>query len=330
MTRTTRKALASALRSRATRTALIAVAFALLAALLAACSSTTAEKPAATAPEATATAQATVYPLSITDDAGRSVTIEAEPRRVVSLAPGNTEILYALGLGDRVVGVTTYDDYPAQVAEVEKVGDFAGPNMEAVAAAEPDLVLVTTGVQADVIEQLEALGATVVAIDPQSVSQLFDDIRTIGSIAGVPSVAEELVTSMQSEISVIQQAVASFMPVTAFVEIGQAPLYTVGQDTLIGELVELAGGTNVVEETGYVPYSVEQLIESDPAVYLATKSSAVDADAVSKRAGFAGLSAVKAGSVVILDDNPVSRPGPRIVEGLRQIAEGLHPEAFEK
>jgi iron complex transport system substrate-binding protein len=107
-------------------------------------------------------------------------------------------------------------------------------------------------------------------------------------------------------------------------------LFTVGRETLISELVERAGGTNVVEEPGYVPYSVEQLVEADPAVYLATLGSMSDPKELQQRAGYKGLSAVKGGRVIILEDNLVSRPGPRVVEGLRQIAEGLHPEAFGK
>jgi iron complex transport system substrate-binding protein len=112
------------------------------------------------------------------------------------------------------------------------------------------------------------------------------------------------------------------------VEIGQNPLYTVGKGTLIDELVTLAGGTNVVTQPGYVAYSAEQLIAADPQVYLATRGSMSDPSSLKSRAGFDKLAAVKTGRVIILDDNLVSRPGPRLVEGLKQIAEGLHPDSF--
>ena len=110
------------------------------------------------------------FPVTITDDASRTVTVESAPERIVSLAPANTEMAFALGLGDKVVGVTTYDDYPAEVTSIAKVGDFASPNIEAIAAAKPDLVLATAGVQAEMVTKLEALGATVVVIDPQSLA----------------------------------------------------------------------------------------------------------------------------------------------------------------
>jgi iron complex transport system substrate-binding protein len=256
------------------------------------------------------------------------VTVEKAPERIVSLAPANTELLFALGLGDRVVGVTSYDDYPPEVADIPKVGDFAGPNLEAVAAADPDLVLVTLGVQEDMVAKLEDLGATVVAIDPQSLTGLFNDFRKVGAVTGTPAHAEQLLLALQLQISEVRKAVSGEKPVTAFVEIGQNPLFTVGQGTLLNELIGIAGGTNVVEENGYVPYSVEQVVKADPDVYLATHSSATDIETVAQRAGYEDLSAVKNGRVVILDDNLTSRPGPRIAEGLRLIAEGLHPEAF--
>ena len=217
-----------------------------------------------------AEAPAAAFPVSITDDASRSVTVDAEPQRIVSLAPANTEIAFALGLGDRVVGVTTFDDYPAEVADIERVGRVTGTTEKA------------------------------------------------ASVVGV----------MKLDVEAVRSAVEAVPPVSAFVEIAQSPLYTVGAGTLIDELVGLAGGTNIVTEPGYVAYSSEQLIQADPEVYLATKGSMSDPAALAKRAGYGGLSAVKAGRVYVLDDNLVSRPGPRVAEGLKQIAAALHPDAF--
>lgn len=280
-------------------------------------------------PETAKAPETAAFPVTISDDASRSITIESEPKRIVSLAPANTEILFALGLGDRVVGVTSYDDYPAEVADIDKVGDFTGPNLEAVAAADPDLVLATTGVQADTIKKLEELGATVIAVDPQSLAGLYEDIEEIGQATGRAAEAGDVVREMRAQVQEVQEAVAGTENVTAFVEIGQNPLFTVGKGTIIDELIALAGGTNIVVQPGYVPYSTEQVVKDDPAVYLATKGSMSDPSALAKRAGFEKLSAVRDGRVVILDDNLVSRPGPRIVAGLKQVAEGLHPDSFE-
>lgn len=320
MTRTTRN-------TRIWRTGIsLAAALVLAAGLLTA---TGCSKPAEKAADAKAPAAAT-WPVTVTDDASRTVTVKAAPARIVSLAPADTEILFALGLGDKVVGVTSYDDYPAEVKDIAKVGDFAGPNVEAVAAAKPDLILATTGVQADVVAKLEALGATVIAIDPQNLDGVYADIVKVGKVTGTEAKATEVVDGMKAQVAEIEKALEKSPKVTAFIEIGQNPLFTAGTGTLLDELVKLGGGTNVVTEAGWVGYSAEKVIAADPAVYLATKSSATDAASVGKRPGYSAMAAVKSGRVVVLDDNLVSRPGPRIVEGLRLIAEGLHPEAFGK
>lgn len=313
MTRTTRIALA-----------LLLGAVVAAAGLLGGCAPSTPEKAA----EVPAPAEA-AFPVTVSDDASRSVTVKEEPKRIVSLAPANTEILFALGLGDSVVGVTSYDDFPAEVASIAKVGDFSGPNVEAVAAANPDLIVATTGVQADTIAKLEELGATVIAIDPQTLDGLYEDIEELGAVTGRKKEAGSVVREMRAEVEEIREALSGTGPVSAFVEIGQNPLFTVGKGTLIDELVAIAGGTNIVTQPGYVPYSTEQVVKADPAVYLATKGSMSDPSALAKRAGFEKLSAVKNDRIVILEDNLVSRPGPRVVAGLRQIAEGLHPSAFE-
>jgi iron complex transport system substrate-binding protein len=297
----------------------LALAAALALGALAGCST-----PDDTADEAPSSA---AFPVTVTDDAGRDVTIEAKPDRIVSLAPANTEIVAALGAIDRLVGVTTYCDYPAEVADIEKVGDFVGPNLEAIAALDPDVVLVTTGVQAEVITQLEALGAAVVAIDPQTVDALYDSILTVGAAIGETDAADDVVGSMRIQIDAIGEQVET-APVRCFLEIAQDPLFTVGSGTLLNDVIQHAGGENVVTEEGYVAYSVEQLLAADPDVYLATLGSMSAPSDITGRPGYENLSAVAEGRVFMLDDNLVSRPGPRIVDGIRQIAEALHPDVF--
>lgn len=299
----------------------LALAFALIAGALAGCGG--GKKPAAEAPPSAS------FPVTVTDDAGRKVTISTRPERIVSLAPANTEIVAALGGLDRLVGVTTYCDYPAEVADIAKVGDFIQPNLEAIAAARPDLVLVTTGVQAEIISQLEELGAVVVAIDPQSLNDVFDSIATVGAVIGEPQAAAETVDSMRVQLDDIGERVEN-APVRCFIEIAQDPLFTAGSGTLLNDLIEHAGGENVVTEAGYVAYSVEQLVKADPEVYLATRGSMSSPDDIQGRPGYASLAAVSAGRVYVLDDNLVSRPGPRVVEGVRQIAEALHPDVFKE
>jgi iron complex transport system substrate-binding protein len=296
----------------------------LVALALAGCGTGTAKAPV-TAP---ARAQ-TGFPVTITDDASRTVTIDTEPKRIVSLAPANTEIVYSLGIFDRLVGVTTYDDYPAQVKNVAKVGDFQTPNLEAIAAADPDVILVTGGVQADVLSKLEGVGAKVVVVDPQTLDGVFRAIGTVAKVTGTVGKGDAVVAGMRSDLAGIAAKLAGAAPTRAFIEIGWNPLYTAGHDTLLDDLLRRAGGTNVVTQTGYVGYSVEQLVKDQPDAYLGTLSSIGDAATLAKRPGYSALSAVKAGKVFALTDDLVSRPGPRVVEGVLEMAKALHPDLFK-
>jgi iron complex transport system substrate-binding protein len=281
------------------------------------------------APAPPAVTGAAGFPVVITDDASRTVTIDALPARIVSLAPANTEIVYSLGIFDRLVGVTTWDNYPAQVEDIAKVGDFATPNIEAIAGAKPDLILVTGGVQADVISKLEAVGAKVVVIDPQNIDGVYSAIGKVARTTGTAAKGDQVVFGMQKDMAAIESKLADAEPVTAFIEIGWNPLFTAGPGTLLDDLLVHAGGTNVVKEKGYVGYSVEQLVSDQPRVYLGTASSIGDPKAFPKRPGYSALSAVKAGRVFPLTDDLVSRPGPRVIAGVREIAAALHPELFK-
>lgn len=297
-------------------TATLVAALALSAFVATGCAKT----PVSSTGGANATSATTTYPYTITDDAGRQVTIDAEPRAVVSLAPANTEIVYAIGAGDRMVGVTSYDDYPAEVADLAKVGDFAGPNIEAVAALNPDLVLLTGGVQQEVIDQLEGLGATAVVIDPKTIEGVEKDITVLGAVLNEREGAASVVADMVARLDAVK-AEAAKLPkkVSAFIEIGQNPLFTAGTDTMMSEAISLAGGSNIVAESGWVAYSAEQVIAADPLVYMYTSMSGATKDDIDSRPGYSSLTAVKNGDVIEIEDNLISRPGPRIVEGIESM-----------
>jgi iron complex transport system substrate-binding protein len=282
------------------------------------------------APDAARRPAASGFPVTVTDDASRTVTVAAEPERIVSLAPANTEIVFGLGRGDRLVGVTTFDDYPARVRSLPKVGDFANPNIEAIAGARPDVVLVTGGVQAEVIAKLERLGTRVVVVDPRDLDGVFESIAMAGKVLGAEPEARRLTTRMRSDLDDVRRAVGGRKPVATFVEIGWNPLFTAGKGTLLDDMVTAAGGSNVVTQSGYVGYSAEQLVKDQPYAYLGTVSSMGDPELLEGRPGYDALTAIETGRLFPLDDNLVSRPGPRVVEGVRKIAEALHPEAFGK
>ena len=149
--------------------------------------------------------------------------------------------------------------------------------------------------------------------------------KATGEVAG----ADKVVADMKAKLAEITARIGTAAPVTAFMEVGYNPIFTAGPGTLVNDLIAAAGGTNIVKQSGYVPYSAEQLLKDDPAVYLAMKGTESDPGVIDSRPGFSKLSAVKDGRVVILDDNLVSRPGPRIVLGIEAIARALHPAAFK-
>jgi iron complex transport system substrate-binding protein len=273
---------------------------------------------------------AMTFPVTVTDDASRTVTIGKKPSRIVSLAPSDTEIATAIGVPlAQLVGVTTYDDYPAGVKALPKVGDFMTPNIEAITAARPDLILITGGVQKDVLGKLERTGAKVVVVDPRTLDGLYRSIGAVGEVTGHRLGADSVVARMKSDIASIAVKAGAARRTKAFVEIGFNPLFTVGAGTLMDDMLAAAGGKNVVVQSGYVPYSVEQLVKDDPAVYFATSGGNGDPGAIAKRPGYGRVTAIKDGRVAILDDNLVSRPGPRVVLGIEAMAKALHPDAFK-
>jgi iron complex transport system substrate-binding protein len=269
------------------------------------------------------------FPLTITDDDGVEVTIDAEPQRIVTFAPSMTEIVYALGLGDRLVGVSgPFDDYPAEAKGVEEVGgagDFGvDPTIEKVVSLEPDLFLTIPG--GDQWKQrLRDLDIPVVTLHADTLDDLLTDIETIGELTGASEKAQLLAKRMDTEADAIAQSAQVVGPVTCFFEVYYPPLTTVGPDTFIFDLLERAGCDPVTEEakTDYPEWSVDELVADGPQVYLVTPESARSVAAVSKRPGFSAIPAIEDHRVVLVDGDLVTRAGPRVIEGLRQLAEAL-------
>jgi iron complex transport system substrate-binding protein len=279
-------------------------------------------------------AEAPAFPLTITDDDGVEVTIDAEPERIVTFAPSATEIVFALGLGDRLVGVSgPFDDYPAEAAEIDEIGgagDFGvDPNIEAVVALEPDLFLTIKGGD-QWKERLRDLGVPVVTLDATDLDDLLNDIEVAGHITGADDAAAALVDDLEAQAGEVEAALEGVEPVTCFYETFYPPLYTVGPGTFIYDLLERAGCDPVTASSDfqYPEWSVEDLVAQGPDVYLVSSESGASPRAVARRAGFDAIDAVAAGRVVAIESDLAERPGPRIVQGLRLIAEALHPEAF--
>ena len=311
-------------RRFAAGTILVAIALAAFAAIgLAACGSSTssgASPPASTA----------AGPITVTDSAGNAVTLQQPATRIVSLAPANTEIAFAVGAGGKMVAGTTYDDYPAAAKSLPKAGDFSNPSVEKIASFNPDLVLITGGVQAPLRAKLVKLGMNVYVIDPTTYAGVMTDIANVGKLAGTSAEAQKVVATMKQAQADVQAKVGSLAKRSTFIEIYSKPLMTAGTGTFISDMVGMAGGTNLGDSAGagFPNFSSEVLLKDDPAVYIADSGSMSKPGELSTRPGFSSLTAVKDGHVYVIDDNLIARPGPRLAYGLQQLSKMIHPEAY--
>jgi len=264
----------------------------------------------------------------VTDDAGAAVRLPAPATRIVSLAPANTEIVYAIGAGGKLVAGTSYDDYPAKATSLPKIGDFSNPSVEKIASFQPDLVLAAAGIQAGVRGKLEKLGMKVYVVDPTTYAGVIDDITDLGRLTGMSARAEQVAQAMRKTAEDVRASVASSSRPQVFLEIYSKPLMTAGTRTFIDDMIKMAGGSNLGASAGagFPDFSTEVLFKEDPDVYVADSGSMSRPGDIARRAGFSVLTAVVKGRVFVIDDDLIARPGPRLAQGLRKLAEMIHPE----
>lgn len=274
----------------------------------------------------------TTYPITIKDGAGRDVTIKAEPQRIISVAPSNTELLFALGKGGSLVGRSDFDDYPAEVSKIESIGGFHPPNYEKIVSLNPDLVLLIGGSK-EAREKLEnEYKLTTFVVDPQNFEQLYSGLKVLGQVLNAQDQAEKLVADMQKQVNEIKEkaARATTKPVV-FYEVWHDPLMTAGPDTFIDDLIKIAGGTNAAgsAKDRWPQFPLEELAAANPD-FIITGSAKAAEDAKGRK-GWESIKAVKEGKVIgVPDQNLVVRPGPRLVQGLKWFAETIHPEIFKQ
>ena len=283
------------------------------------------------------------YPLSLIDDAGRVVVISSEPHRVVSMAPSITEILFALNLSDRVVGVTRYCDYPPIVNEMKEngsltvIGGYWDPNIEIIMSLQPDLVIGYSSVPShvDIADRLEAINISVILLDPHNLTDVFDNIILIGRATGKLREARELVDQLEARVNSVVQKVSGLPKVRVYYELWFNPLMSVGPGTFIDSLITMAGGENIFHDaaTQYPMISGEDVIARDPQVIILPDSYMTDynvsIDQIISRPGWSAISAIKNNRIYFIDEDLLVRPGPRLVEGLEKLAMFIHPEAFK-
>lgn len=270
--------------------------------------------------------------ISVTDDEGTTVTLAAAPESIVSLTPATTELLFALGEGDRLVGRTDFDDYPPEATQVPAVATFQGVEIEQVVDIDPDLILAggnSFTPPADVA-RLRELGYPVLVLYASDVAGVLADIRLVGQAIGAQGQAEQVVAQIDARVDEVSAAVAALDRPRVFYEIGNEPeLYGPAPDSFVADMVALAGGEAITTtDPAVFSIPVERLIDLDPEVIvLGDAAYGVCPDSVVARPGWDTLTAVTDGAVRPVDDIIVTRPGPRLGEGLAALALAIHPDA---
>lgn len=268
---------------------------------------------------------ATTYPLTVKDQLGRSVVIASEPKKIVVLLPSHTEMIYALGAGPRVIGRDDYSDYPNDVQKLPKLGGLYNPNLEAIIALKPDLVL--NSEYGDLTPKLEKAGLTVWAGSPQSFEDIFATITTLGQIVNREDAALALNRKIRLELREIEIVTKAIKKTSVYYEIDPTP-YSVGPNSFIGSLLSKGGALNIIPANlgDFPQVSPELIVKQNPSVIIG-----VSCAIASKRPGWAALAAIKTNRCYTLtpeQDNLINRPGPRIAQGLKIIAKMINPSLF--
>lgn len=271
----------------------------------------------------------TVYPCTLTSGDGSEVKLEAEPERIVSISPTLTEMLYALGAGDKLVGRSDYCDYPAEVAQVESVGSIQTADVEKIVSLEPDLVMMSAMADDSIMERLSTLEIPVLIIqEVTKVEEIYAGVTMMGLAVNKNEEAAKGIEDMKAAIADVQTKISgeeapSVYYVVAFGETGD---YTAGGDTFVGDILTLAGGDNIAKDVSGWSITLEEIIESDPDIILLP---IYYKDDFVKAPHYCDLTAVKEGRVYVVDSNIMERQGFRNAEAIRTLAELFHPEAFK-
>jgi len=292
--------------------------------------------PATAAPTAAPSAiptPAPAFPTTLTDNEGTVVEIAAEPDVIVSLTPATTETLFALGVGDRIAGKgQDFFLYPPEAASIPDVATFDAVDIEKVVALEPDIVFAGGNffTPPEAIERMRDLGLPVVVLYAATVDAVFEDIELIGQASGRSAEATEIVERMRAEFDAVEAAVAGLPKPRLFYELdATGAIYGPADNSFLAEMIELAGGDPITTGSAdKFDISIERLIEQDPElILLADAPFGVTIEQVTARPGWDAMTAVKEGQIRPIDDQTVTRPGPRLFLGLQLLAATIHPDA---
>jgi iron complex transport system substrate-binding protein len=289
---------------------------------------------ASQAPSVSSTAKKTQYPLKVKDATGKEFTFDKAPAKIVSVSPAETETLFAIGLGDQIVGVSDYDDYPEAAKSKPKMGGIVKPNEEAIIAANADIIVTGVSMKNDSVNKLREMKLNVFKVEPKKVDDVLADIALFGQITDHQAEADKLISKMKADRQKVTDAVKSLTPdkkKKVYTEF--SPGWTVGSGEFMDELITMAGGINVAGDIkGWHEISEEKIIQQNPAVILFAKGFVDDKskkpldEIIRSRSGWDRIEAVQKNQVIGIDQNLLSRPGPRLTDGLLEMAKGIYPD----
>lgn len=271
------------------------------------------------------------FPMTITDSYNRQIKIDKEPQKVISIAPNITEIIFALDMSAKLVGRSEYCDYPEEAKKITSVGSLTEPSIEKIVGLKPDLVVASTHFKREVIQKLEELGIKVVVFyGEENFEGAYDTIGKVGKVLNAEKKSGKLVSEMKSKVQdVLDKVKDKPMPSVYYVvSFGKTGDYTAGKDTFIGQMIQMAGGRNAADDAKGWAYSLEKLTEKNPDILICPKYYNTK-QGIQSANGYKDLDAVKKGRLYEIDSNLLDRQGPRIADGLAELAGIIHPEAFK-
>lgn len=266
------------------------------------------------------------YPITITDSSGSAITIEDEPQRIVSLMPSITEILFAVGAGDKVVGGTEDDHYPPEASKLTKVGRYTTINYETVAQLEPDLVLLDEANGEDTIERLEELNVQTIIVNPKTIDEIMESVLLVGTVTNNKENAQYIVDDMQQVVNAVKESSKDIpdedRPGVLYI-VWDDPMYAAGADTYPDDLIDMAGGKNIIEASGWPITNLETVVNADPQIIICSGMGGLSHQIMNNtknNEAFETVDAIKNDRVYpIKDPNIIELSGPRIVQGLEEL-----------
>jgi iron complex transport system substrate-binding protein len=271
------------------------------------------------------------FPMSIIDSYNRQVKIDKEPQKVISIAPNITEIIFALERSNKLVGRSEYCDFPDEAKNITSIGSLKEPSIEKIAELKPELVIASTHFKKETVQKLEELGITVVVFyGAESFEGVYDTIGKVGKVLNAEEKAEKLVSEMKSKVQNVLDKVKDKPRPNVYyvVSFGKTGDYTAGNDTFIGQMIRMAGGKNAADDAKGWAYSLEKLTEKNPEILICSKYYN-SKQGIENANGYKDLEAVRKGKLYEIDNNLLDRQGPRLADGLTELAGIIHPEAFK-